>query len=114
MSKEEIKKWQKDHPNGKASLSWDTKDYEMMGDEAPECLQFKKTEGETMDREAIEEWVSETMSCLSVLNEEYPERFKEQYSDFVLNLEYLLSLGKITQEELDETIKMENFSFGQK
>lgn len=113
MSKEDIKKPQTNHPKGKASLSWDLKDYKIMGDEPPECLFFGKIEGETMEREDIEEWVSETMSCLSVLKEEYPKRFNEQYNDFILNLEYLKSLGKITQEELDETKKQENFKFGQ-
>lgn len=112
MSDKDIQNWHKDLPKRKASLSWNLEDYKATGDEPPECVFFGKIEGEIMEREDIEEWVSETYSCLAVLKEEYPQRYQEQYEDFILNLEYLRSLDKITQEELDEAKKEENFRFG--
>lgn len=108
-----IKGWQKKNPKGKAMLAWDLSDYEVFGDEPPACVFTGVTEGEAMSREQIEEWVAETISILSVLREEYPDRYKEQFECFVLDLEYLKSLGKITQEERDQVIKEENYKFGQ-
>lgn len=105
--------WHKRYPQGKAPLSWDLSDYKDLGDEAPECLEFGKTEGETMDEEAVFDWLEETNRHLRVLKEEFPDRFKEQYRNYLLDLEYLRQLGKITQEEFEE-LSEETFDFEQK
>jgi hypothetical protein len=102
--KEEIK--------NKASLSWTKDDYELTGDEAPECVYFGKTEGELLEDEDIVGWIEEETRALKVLREEFPKRFEEQYRYFTLDLEYLLSLGKISAEDMDSFKDKGNFSFG--
>lgn len=84
-----------------------------MGDEPPECVFFGTTEGEILDGDELEAWIADEIRILSVLREEQPNIFDEHYGYFVLDLEYLLSLGKITQEELEKLTDKRNFSFGQ-
>lgn len=105
--------WKNKHPQGKAPLSWDLSDYEELGDEAPACLSVGKTEGEIMEPEDVAEWIEESARNLCVLKEEFPEQFKEQYRNYLLDLEYLRGLDKITQEEFEE-LSEETFDFGEK
>lgn len=104
---------EKDKIRNKASLSWTKEDYMVMGEEAPECVFFGKTEGELMEDESLEEWLADEFRALSVIKDDYPEKFEEQYIFYVLDLEYLASLGKISAEELKKLKDKGNFSFGQ-
>lgn len=107
MSKEEIRK--------KASLSWTLKDYGELKDEPPECLNCGLTEGESMEENDVREWIREEIQCLSIMKEEFPKKFEENYRYFILDLEYLNSLGKIDKEEYKLLIKdKEVFNFGRK
>lgn len=101
----------KDKIKKKASLSWSLADYKELGEEAPKCLYFGATEGESFSKEEVELWVQEGAKSLLVISEEYPERFDEQYEYYQLDLEYLLSLGKIAEEEYEALIKKENLTF---
>lgn len=105
MNKEQIR--------NKASLSWNKSDYEVMGEEAPECVYFGKTEGEILDEDTLKEWLGDEIRGLSVIREDYPDKFNDQYRYYVLDLEYLASLGKISEEELKSLKEKGNFSFGQ-
>lgn len=96
----------------KAILSWDLADYREVGEEPPECLFSGLTEGESMEEEGVKEWAKETVQCLSVLREECPKKFELQYSYFLLDLEYLRSLGKITEDDYEELKKERVLSFG--
>jgi hypothetical protein len=113
MKTEEQKKWEKENPKGKAMLAWNLHDYEVWGDEPPGCVIGGVTEGQSMEREEVEDWTAETIKALSVIKEEYPERFAELYKGYLLDLEYLESLGKITEEERKKLSKEEMFDFGQ-
>ena len=106
MTKEEVK--------NKPSLSWNIADYKETGDEPPECVFCGKTEGEVMEPEDVMEWSNEQIRTISVIRESYPKRYKEIYKYYILDLEYLVSLGKITEDEKEKLEDKENFSFGQK
>jgi predicted RNase H-like HicB family nuclease len=105
MKNEEIKQ--------KANLSWDLEDYKNLSEEPPGCLNFGKTEGEAMSEEEVEEWMRQMIQCLSILREDHPIKFKEQYSYYLLDLDYLYSLGKINQEDYEKLKTQEIFNFGQ-
>ncbi len=98
---------------GKAILSWSLADYREINEEPPECLFSGLTEGESMREEDVKEWVEETVQCLFVIREEYPEKFETQYNYFLLDLEYLRSLGKITEDDHEELKKERVLSFGE-
>lgn len=103
----------KDKIRDKASLSWTKEDYEVMGEEAPECVFFGKTEGELLEDESLEDWIADEVRTLSVIRDHYPEKFEAQYHYYVLDLEYLASLGKISAVELEKLKDKGNFNFGQ-
>jgi len=105
MNKEDLKQ--------KASLSWNQEDYQIMQEEMPACLSFGNTEGEAMTKEGVEDWVRQAVQYLSVFKEDYPDKFREQYQYFLLDLEYLYSLGKISKEDYDRLKKEKVFNFGQ-
>lgn len=113
MSLENRKKWQKEHPEGKAFLSWNLADYLANDIEPLPCVVQGTTEGETMEEESVEEWLREELVTLSIIKENYPEKFDEQLKNYLLDLEYLMALGKISKEECQELSKEENFYFGQ-
>ncbi len=103
----------KNNIKNKACLSWTLEDYKKIGEESPECLSYGKTEGEIMETENIQEWANEQIRTMSIMKESYPQRYNDIYAGYVLDLEYLLLLGKISKEEKDELMKEENFSLGQ-
>jgi len=95
----------------KPSLAWDKNDYHKAGIEAPDCVLFGKTEGESMEPESIVSWAQETLRCIKVLREEYPVRAEEQIAEYKMDLNYLLSLGKINEEQFEQLSDEENFNF---
>jgi hypothetical protein len=113
MNKEKkINIWKRKYPTGKALLSWDLSDYLSWEEEPPPCVTSGVTEGCALAEECIEQWAREEYHTLCILRDEYPKRFKEQYDNFVLDLEYLHSLGKISKEDVESLKKEENISFG--
>lgn len=96
----------------KAFLSWDLSDYKEARLEPPEPVKIGITEGEAMEEEDVADWLAETLQTLSVLKNEYPKKYEEQFADYLLDLEYLASIGKITQEEKEDLSERENVDLG--
>ncbi len=97
----------------KAVLSWSLADYLRSGDEPPSCVIGGITEGQAMDDDEVGIWLKEEIHSLSILREEYPDKFEEQYEAYVLDLEYLCELGKISKDEVKKCKDKGNFKFGQ-
>lgn len=114
MSKQSKEKWHNENPNGKANLSWTLADYLALDEEPPSCILAGGTEGAQMEGEDVEQWARTTIQFLSIFREEYPEKFENQYKEFLLDLEYLKSLDKITEEEYKKLANTEILNFGQK
>lgn len=114
MNTEKETQWDKKYPKGKAPLSWDVDDYIFWEEEPPSCLITGITEGQAMSEDEITDWLSDEVQSLSIIREEYPARFTDQHNNFVLDLEYLVLLGKITKEEAKKLCDKGNFEFGNK
>ena len=97
--------------NLKPSLAWTLADFLNTNEEPPACVMQGRTEGQITEDDDAYEWVAESMRCLRVMHEEFPQKYPEQKQIFDLDLEYLASLDKITAEEKDELLKPENFVF---
>lgn len=95
----------------KPPLSWTKQDYKQAGEEAPGCVANGKTEGEVMEPEDIISWSQETLRCIKVLREEYPQKAEEQIAEYMMDLNYLKSLGKITVEQIEQLSDEENYNF---
>lgn len=113
MRKKEKIKHRKKYPNSKAELSWIKVDYEAFGYEAPErVIRYPdKTEGEMMSEEEIECWFVNNLKLLPVVKEEHPELFPELYKGFCLDIEYLFSLGRVSEEVAEFVFDQRNFEF---
>ncbi len=98
---------------GEASLNWKLKDYQNHKEEAPARINENPgdTEGELMSDEEIEDWFLESLEVLKILKEEDREVFLKVHKGFVLDLEYLLSLGRIDQEVVEQVKDLEIFKF---
>jgi hypothetical protein len=105
-----IHEWNNKYPKGKAPLSWNLSDYLFWGDEPPSCVVLGVSEGQALKEGEIEEWARETYHTLYILREECPDKFDEQFGNFVLDLEYLRSLGKISPEDLIRLKDRENLN----
>ncbi len=95
----------------KSQLSWTLADYLRAGEEPPPCVLQGRTEGEIMEDEEIEVWVSDNMRFLKVFGDDYPHKFEEQLYCYLADLEYLCRLGKIDKKQKEALSKKENFKF---
>jgi hypothetical protein len=97
----------------KAFLSWKQEDYIKANEEIPDKLLHDKlhSEGELMSEEEIAGWITDTQKTFSIIKEKNPEVFNKLYQGYILDLEYLVRIGKITEDMMDEILKMENFEF---
>jgi len=114
MEKEQkIKDWEKKYPEGKSNLAWKLDDYLFWGEEAPERLSKnpKATEGELMSQEEIESWIIDNFRSFYVIKEEKITLFEKLHKDFIQDIKYLISIGKVREEILDELDCSKNFSF---
>lgn len=95
----------------KSIFAWGSEDYKKNNQEPPECLENGVTEGEAMEPEDIVDWVEETIQCIRILRDEFPEKAEEQISEYFLDLDYLVDIKKITKEQAKILKAKENFSF---
>jgi hypothetical protein len=110
MSKEEKKK-SEIYGLNRAYLSWKQKDYEKAGEEIPTKLLHDDvhSEGELMSEEEIVEWIADTERTFLIVREQNKDIFNRLYQGFLLDLEYLVKIGKIDENTVDDLLKMENF-----
>ena len=103
----------RDKKNIYATLSWQLIDYQNNNLEIPDRIKKypHKTEGEMMSAEEIEFWLADSMKTLQVLKEEDGKVFQKIHKGFLIDLEYLLSLGKIEEDVLEYILDEENFDF---
>lgn len=102
----EQKEWNRKYPEGKAQFSWSADDYKIWGYEVPDCLlkNSKRTEGEQLGEKEVEQWVKDSVQTLMIMRESNKKVYKKLYKDFVLDMEYLFSLGKISENDLDSVM----------
>lgn len=98
----------------KPSLAWNLADYLAHDEEPPQCVIEGRTEGEILDREEAIDWIVETLRYLRVFLEDYPEKSDTEKQIFELDLAYLVSLGKITEDEYEELTTADNYTFYEK
>ncbi len=60
---------------------------------------------ESMNDKEIEEWVATTGKVLVVLESENKEVYKRIYNDFILDLQQLRQVGRITDEDCKDILE---------
>lgn len=99
--------------NKKPEFSWKKQDFIDNNQEIPNSLLNDDihTEGEKLSENEIVDWIVDTQKTFKVVREQDQNRFNELYKDFLLDLEYLIEIGKIDEDSLDTILEPENYQF---
>jgi len=92
-------------------LSWSKADYMNADIETPEILENDDlhTEGELMSDDDIVEWISDTEKTFIVIKDQERDIFEKLYQKYILDIHYLCELGKLSEEDADEILRLERF-----
>ena len=99
-----------DHPS---ELSWNLDDYKERGEEPPDIIlaNSDSCEGQLMTDEEVDQYVADAVATLKVLQDKGSDRFEAVHSDFIADLDFLVSIGRIDPEIYVEMSKLETFEF---
>jgi hypothetical protein len=97
----------------KSELAWTFADYQREGREAPGRCESNpgKTEGEMMREEELEQYMSDSVQTVMILRDKNSERAAEVWGIFIADLDYLLSIGRIDDDQYNELTNEQNYSF---
>ena len=95
----------------RSELSWQKADFLAANEEVPDRLinDDKHSEGELMTEDELAEWLQDTTVTFAIIRKKDNVRFNELYRNYVLDIQYLVKIGKITVEEADELINEDRF-----
>lgn len=97
----------------KATFSWKKSDFEKNNVEVPDSLLNDEmhTEGEKLSEADIISWIQNTQKTFCIIREQDEKRFEDLYKGFLLDLEYLIKIGKISEESLDTILDPDLYHF---
>ena len=97
----------------KSELAWKLEDYRREGAEAPGRVESNpgSTEGEMMREEELQQYLSDSVQTVMILRDKNSERAGEVWGIFVADLDYLLSIGRIDDDQYNELTNTENYDF---
>ncbi len=96
-----------------SELAWDLEDYRAHEVDPPESILSnpQACEGDLMTDEEVAQFVKDGIATIMLLRDKGSERTKTVHETFLLDCEFLLSLGRLEQDEYNELIDLENYSF---
>ena len=96
-----------------SELSWKLADYLEAGAEPPPRILSNplKTEGEMMSDDEIEEYIKDSIATCRILLDKRSPRYEDLVGNYVADLAYLLSLGRISEEDYNELTEPDNLRF---
>jgi hypothetical protein len=99
--------------NKKPNFSWKKNDFTDNNVEIPNSLlnDDVHTEGEKLSEQEIIDWVLDTQKTFCIIREQDEKRYEELYQDFLLDLEYLIKIGKIDEDSLDTILDPDLYHF---
>lgn len=97
----------------KSELSWRRNDYAKAGHEIPERLinDQESCEGELMSEDEIAEYVQDGIKTCLILKDKNSPRFEQVQEAFFADLAFLKSIGRMDEDEYNEIIKEDNYTF---
>jgi hypothetical protein len=95
----------------KAELAWNLQDYLDRGQEPPARIEYSpmSCEGEMMSDEEIAAYISDATRTLQVLYDRGWERVQKIQAAFFADLEFLVEIGRLSQDEYNELIDLRNY-----
>ena len=97
----------------KSELAWKLADYEHEGQEAPGRVVSNPnmTEGEMMREEELEQYLADSVKTVMILKDRNSERADEVWAIYIADLDYLLSIGRIDDDQYNELTDEQNYQF---
>jgi hypothetical protein len=96
-----------------SELAWKLDDYLERGEEPPERLLLDPgvCEGELMSEEEIEEYIVDSLKAIRVLSDLSEGARDNIAHQFLLDMRFLLSIGRIDEDAYNELSNQSNFQF---
>ncbi len=97
--------------SAKSDLAWTKADFLVAKLDVPDELVDDDihTEGELMDAKKVSDWIIDTQKTFIILKQKNPKLFEALYQKYLIDIHYLTELGKITEEDADNLIGIDNF-----
>jgi hypothetical protein len=99
--------------NSASELSWKLADYLAADSEPPARITDNpsKTEGELMSDDELEQYLKDSVATCRILLDKRSPRYELVVGSYVADLTYLLSLGRITEDDYNELTEPDNIRF---
>jgi hypothetical protein len=96
-----------------SELSWKLADYRAAGEEPPARIVSnpESTEGEMMSDDELEEYIKDSIATCRILLDKRSPRFEDLVGNYVADLTYLLSIGRIAEDDYNELTDPDNLRF---
>lgn len=96
-----------------SELSWILPDYQAADVEPPTRVIDRpaQTEGQMMTDDEIQEYIKDSIATCRILLDKRSDRFDQLVGNYVADLAYLLSIGRINEEDYNELTEPDNLRF---
>lgn len=96
-----------------SELSWNLAGYIAAGMEPPARIVSHpdQTEGEMMTDDEIQEYIKDSIATCRILLDKRSSVFEQLVANYVADLSYLLSIGRIAEEDYNELTEPDNLRF---
>jgi hypothetical protein len=96
-----------------SELSWTLKDYRAADIDPPARIVTHPdlTEGEMMADDEIEEYIKDSIATCRILLDKRSPQFEVLVGNYVADLAYLLSLGRIAEDDYNDLTDPDNLRF---
>lgn len=96
-----------------SELSWTLVHYQAAGHEPPARIVShpESTEGEMMSDEELDEYLKDSIATMRILLDKRSPRFEDLVANYVADLTYMLSIGRIAEDDYNELTEPDNLRF---
>lgn len=96
-----------------SELSWKLADYLAAHQEPPARITDnpEQTEGEMMSDEELEEYLKDSIATMRILLDKRSPRFEDLVANYVADLTFLMSIGRIAEDDYNELTDPDNLRF---
>jgi hypothetical protein len=97
----------------KSELAWKLADYRAAKADPPGRIVSNpdSTEGEMMGDDEIEEFIKDSVATMRILSDHQSKRYQEVYDNYCADLAYLVSLGRLTDDDYNDLTHPDNLHF---
>lgn len=96
-----------------SELSWKLADYQAAEVDPPHRIvdHPESTEGEMMSDDEIEEYIKDSIATCRIMLDKRSPAYDQLVGNYVADLSYLLSLGRIAEDDYNELTEPDNLRF---